>query len=123
MSKLLAEEELDRNYYEQYVKKNRVFILGAGFSVAAGVPLTASLLDKTMKKFSAECPGIFSRVDGYAKESAENIDGEVDVEIYHTPALLKYGTWSHYSPLGEVEPFLVLPGYGKAFDVRSNAVL
>jgi len=26
-------------------------------------------------------------------------------------------------PLGEVDPFLVLPGYGKAFDVRANAVL
>ena len=47
----------------------------------------------------------------------------LDTEIYHTPALLNYGTWSCYTPLGEVEPFLVLPGYGKAFDVRSNAVL
>ena len=258
-------EETSRDWYEQYVKKNRVFILGAGFSAAAGVPLTASLLDKALKKFAAECPGIFSRVDGYAKESTENVDLEVDyskidfsdlctfleyielreygggerwkdagsreklalrfylaktiaehtpdaanlpdlyvefaaqlhehdivisfnwdgllevalqklgkpytynfkeegsiklcklhgsinwrldapnnlgtpvdtlgweslgftegmleTEIYHTPSLLKYSTWSHYSPLGEVEPFLVLPGHGKAFDVRSNAVL
>lgn len=261
----MAENEIDRRWYEQNVRKNRVFILGAGFSAAAGVPLTAALLDKTMKKFSAECPGTFKRVDGYAKTSTENIDGEVDyssvdfsdlctfleyielreygggerwtnagsreklalrfylaktiaehtpsesdlpdlyvefasqlhkrdiiisfnwdgllevalrklgkpytynfgkknaiklcklhgsvnwrldtpnilgapvdtlrweslkftegmleTEIYHTPELLNYGTWSRYAPNGEVEPFLVLPGYGKAFDVRSNAVL
>ncbi len=261
----MTENEPDRRWYEQYVRKNRVFILGAGFSAAAGVPLTAPLLDKAMKKFAAECPGIFERVDGYAKESTGNIDGEVDyagvsfsdlctfleyielreygggerwtnagsreklalrfylaktivehtpserdlpdlyvefasqlherdiiisfnwdsllevalqklgkpytynfgeenaiklcklhgsinwrldkpnnlgtpvdtldweslkftegmldTEIYHTPALLNYETWGRYAPLGEVEPFLVLPGYGKAFDVRSNAVL
>ena len=261
----MINNNLDQNSYEQFVRKNRVFILGAGFSAAAGVPLTASLLDKTMKKFSAECPGIFARIDSYAKESTENIDGKVDysvvdfsdlctfiedielreygggerwknagsreklalrfylaktiaehtptdsdipdlylefaaqlherdvvisfnwdglvetalhrlgkpysynleeedaiklcklhgsinwrldtpnnlgtpvdtlgwqslkftegmldTEIYHTPALLNYRVWNHYSPLGEVEPFLVLPGYGKAFDVRSNAAL
>lgn len=261
----MAENEPDRRWYEQYVRRNRVFILGAGFSAAAGVPLTAALLEKTMKKFSAECPGIFERVDSYAKESIESTDGKVDysgvdfsdlctfleyielreygggerwtnagsqeklalrfylaktiaehtpsesdlpdlyvefasqlherdiiisfnwdgllevalrklgkpytynfgeknaiklcklhgslnwrldtpnnlgtpvdtlgweslrftegmldTEIYHTPALLNYGTWGSYGPLGEVEPFLVLPGYGKAFDVRSNAVL
>lgn len=261
----MAENELDRRLDEQYVRKNRVFILGAGFSAAAGVPLTAALLDKTMKKFSAECPGTFKRVDGYAKTSTENTEGEVDyssvdfsdlctfleyielreygggerwtnagsreklalrfylaktiaehtpsesnlpdlyvefasqlherdiiisfnwdgllevalrklgkpytynfgkknaiklcklhgsvnwrldtpnilgtpvntlrweslkftegmleTEIYHTPELLNYGTWGRYAPNGEVEPFLVLPGYGKAFDVRFNAVL
>jgi hypothetical protein len=74
----MAENELDRRLDEQYVRKNRVFILGAGFSAAAGVPLTAALLDKTMKKFSAECPGTFKRVDGYAKTSTENTEGEVD---------------------------------------------
>jgi hypothetical protein len=44
-------------------------------------------------------------------------------EIYFTPELASYATWSRYSPLGEIEPFLVLPGYGKAFDVRSLATL
>lgn len=44
-------------------------------------------------------------------------------EIYQTPALLRFATWLRYTPLGEVDPFLVLPGYGKAFDVRANAVL
>ncbi|MCZ6733462.1 MAG: hypothetical protein O7B27_13115 [Gammaproteobacteria bacterium] len=260
----MTEGGTDRQWYE-YVKRNRVFILGAGFSDAAGVPLTAPLLEKAMGMFSVECPGLFSRVDGYARESVEDIDSEVNytaidfsdfctyleyvelreygggerwantgsreklalrfylaktiaehtpskasippmyvefaeqlhkgdivisfnwdgllevalqrvgkpytynfsaedhiklcklhgsvnwrldepnnlgtpvdtlgweslrftegmmtTEIFHTPALLNFETWRSYSPLGEVEPFLVLPGYGKAFDVRSNAVL
>jgi len=251
--------------YEQYVKKNRVFILGAGFSVAAGIPLTCPLLEKTMNKFSAECPGIFSRVNSYSKESIGNMDSKVeyskinfsdlctfleyielreygggerfssagsreklalrfylaktiaehtpcdskipkvyidfasqlhkrdivisfnwdcllevtlnklgmpytynfgnknaiklcklhgsinwrlnepndlgrhrntlgwesmklteglmDKEIFHTSELLHYETWDFYNVLGEVEPFLVLPGYGKSFDVRSIATL
>lgn len=250
---------------ESYIKRNRVFILGSGFSADAGIPLTTTLLEKTMNKFSIECPGIFECVNGYASESIEapnenvnyadinfsdlctfleyielreygggerwtdsgsreklalryylaktivehtpsqdeipdiyiqfaeqlherdivisfnwdgllevvlqkvgkpftynfsddnaiklcklhgsinwrlgepnNIgrpvntlgweslkftEGMMGVEIYHTPELLKYDSWAKYSPLGEVEPFLVLPGYGKAFDVRSNAVL
>jgi len=255
----------DRQWYEEYVTRNRVFILGAGFSAGAGVPLTPQLLEKTMTKFSAECPGIFSRVGGYARESLGSINSRIDYskvsisdlctflefielreygggerwsdagsreklalrfylsktlvehtpdkdalptvyvqfaeqlhehdvvisfnwdgllevalqrvakaytynfshekaikvcklhgsvnwrlgeptslrgpvdtlgweslhftegimrqEMYSTPALLQFDTWRHYSPLGEVEPFLVLPGYGKAFDVRSIAVL
>jgi len=256
--------DTDRQSYDDYIKRNRVFILGGGFSVAAGVPLTKLLLDKAMQKFRAECPGIFSRVDRYARESTGHLDNEVDYseisfsnlctlleyvelreygggerwsdagsreklalrfylsktvaehtpatenvpdlyvefaeqlhsrdivisfnwdgllevaldrvgkfytynfaedsiklcklhgsvnwrlgepndlgtpvdtlgwkplgfahgitsnEIYWTPALLSFATWEYQSPLGEVEPFLVLPGYGKAFDVRSNAYL
>ncbi len=263
----MTEDKSGKSKHEQNVKRNRVFILGAGFSAAAGVPLTSTLLEKTMAKFSSESPGLFARVDDYAKECTENTDGKVDysvvdfsslctfleyielseygggerwkdagsreklalrfylaktiaehtpsesdlpvlyeefasqlherdivisfnwdcllevalhklgkpytynnfgdnssiklgklhgsinwcldaptnhlgtpvntlawqslrltegmldTEIYHTPALLKYRTWGRYTDLGEVEPFLVLPGYGKAFDVRFNAVL
>jgi len=254
----------NRRWHEEYVRRNRVFILGAGFSAAAGVPLTGPLLEAAMKKFSAECLGVFAQVDGYAKESIPLMSGEVDYcqidfsdlctfleyvelreygggerwsdagsreklglrfylsktlvehtpraedipplnldfarqlherdivisfnwdgllevalqrlgkpysynfadnaiklcklhgsinwrlgksnnlgtaldplgwqplgfaqgimsqEIYSTPALLTFATWHNHSPLGEVEPFLVLPGFGKAFDVRSNATL
>jgi|GEM_PF-1351117 len=255
----------DRNSLEQYVKRNRVFILGAGFSIGAGIPLTDELLANAMKKFAIECPGIYSRVENYAKESLGLIDEDLDLtrlsfselctflefielreygggerwcengsreklalrfylaktivehtplvksvpqlyldfaaqlherdivislnwdgllevaleamgktytynfsdenaiklyklhgsvnwrvgepnqwgepvntlgwqsleftkgmmtrEIYHSPALLRLATWLRYAPLGEVDPFLVLPGYGKAFDVRANAVL
>ena len=55
--------------HEQLIRKNRVFILGAGFSAAAGVPLTNELLVEAMKLFAAECPGIYSRVENYALEA------------------------------------------------------
>lgn len=56
-------------------------------------------------------------------QSLEFTKGMMIREIYHSPALLRFSTWQHYAPLGEVDPFIVLPGYGKAFDVRANAVL
>lgn len=255
----------DCNSFEQYVKRNRVFILGSGFSAGAGIPLTEELLASAMKKFSIECPGIYALVENYAKESVGSLDSDLDLarvtfselctflefielreygggerwcengsreklalrfylaktimertpsgksipqlyidfatqlherdivislnwdgllevaleavgktytynfsdkrsiklcklhgsvnwrlgeptqwresvntldwqslefkkgmmtrEIYHSPTLLRFATWQHYTPMGEVDPFLVLPGYGKAFDVRANAVL
>ena len=245
--------------------KPRLFILGAGFSVAAGVPLTEKLLACAMEKFSLECSGIYARVENYAREIVGLVDDPLDwakitfselctylafielreygggerwssngrkeklalrfylgksivektpakgfipqiyldfvaqlherdivislnwdgllelaleavgktytynfadehaiklckmhgsvnwrlggpnrfcaltnrlewhsldlsgggrnPEIYHSTQLLHYSTWLPYAPLEEVEPFLVLPGYGKAFDVRANAVL
>lgn len=255
----------NRSSFESYVKRKRVFILGAGFSAGAGIPLTEELLARGMKKFEIECPGIYSRVENYAKESLGSIDETLDLkkinfselctflefielreygggerwcengsreklalrfylaktimegahrtdslphlyldfaaqlhqgdvvislnwdvllevalkavgkdytynfsdekaiklvklhgsvnwrlgepnlcgepvntlgwqsleftngviarDIYHSPALLHFDTWRSYKPLGEVDPFLVLPGYGKSFDVRANAVL
>lgn len=53
----------------------------------------------------------------------EFMEGIMTREIYHSSSLLRFSTWHRYAPLGELEPFLVLPGYGKAFDVRANAVL
>lgn len=257
--------EPDRTHFEKYVKQNRLFILGAGFSAAAGIPLTEKLLAEAMNKFSIECPSIYSRVENYAKECTGSTDQNLDIskisfselctflefielreygggerwcdngsreklalrfylaktiaertptasslppiylnfakqlherdivislnwdgllevaleavgkrytynfsdegaiklcklhgsvnwrlgvpnqwgasvntlgwqsmeftngmmprEIYHSPFPLQFSTWHRYSPLGELDPFLVLPGYGKAFDVRANAVL
>lgn len=64
--------------FSNYVTQNRVFILGAGFSASAGVPLTDQLLTDALGKFSDECPGIYSRVENYAKaaigESGEDLD-------------------------------------------------
>jgi len=56
-------------------------------------------------------------------ESMQSTKGMMKDELFHTSTLLDYKAWHQFSPLGELEPFLVLPGYGKAFDVRSNAVL
>lgn len=59
----------DPHLFAQHLRRNRVFILGAGFSAGAGIPLTEGLLAKAMKTFSIECPGIYSRVENYAKAS------------------------------------------------------
>ncbi len=52
--------------WSEYARKRRVFILGAGFSAAAGVPMTRTLLTTAMEMFAAECPGIYERVCNYA---------------------------------------------------------
>jgi len=250
--------------FDEHMRASRVFILGAGFSALAGIPLTSALLRDAMRIFAEECNGIFQRVDGYARDLDWSVDGEVDYsslsfselcthleyielseygggerwsdegsreklalrfylakciaratpnanvipdvylefaqqltdrdvvisfnwdcllelallsvgknysynfgdncirlvkphgsinwrlnrpknlkgpvntlgwnpigfaqglieqEIWHTPELLDKSVWDKYEPIGEVQPFLVLPGYGKAFDVRSNATL
>jgi hypothetical protein len=49
--------------------------------------------------------------------------GLIEVDLYSSVDLLRAETWNLYRPLGELQPFLVLPGYGKAFDVRSIASL
>jgi len=49
--------------------------------------------------------------------------GMMDNEIHYCNDLLKKNTWSQYAPFSEVEPFIVLPGYGKGFDVRHIAPL
>ncbi len=42
------------------------------------------------------------------------------LEIYKSDKLLDYKYWK--KNVSSIEPFLVLPGYGKAFDVRFNAL-
>lgn len=254
-----------QNKHHDAVRANRVFLLGAGFSAAAGVPLTQQLLEDALRRFSMECPGIYSRVEGYAQESIGQEDGPLDLatlnfselctfleyielreygggerwsehgsreklalryylaktivastptpdrvpelyrefagilqprdmvisfnwdglleaaltavgktytydrqdenaitisklhgsvnwrlgepkrldarpsrlpwqkldfgsgmmdrSLYAASDLLRLGTWARFGPLDEVDPYLVLPGYGKAFDVRANAPL
>ena len=251
--------------FRKSLKANRVFILGAGFSASAGVPLTNELLQEALALFAVECPGIFSRVEDYAKESMGQAEGALDIQhlnfselctflefielreygggerwnqngsreklalryylaktivartpkpgdvpdlyrefaaqlqphdfiisfnwdglleaslqaigkpytydrsdenaitiskmhgsvnwhlgaprslggelpilrwkeldfgsgmmersLYQVPDLLDLGCWNKFQPLGEVDPYLVLPGYGKAFDLRANAPL
>lgn len=54
--------------WSAYARKRRVFILGAGFSAAAGIPMTSTLLAVAMKTFASECPGIYERVCNYARD-------------------------------------------------------
>ena len=254
-----------KDSFKKYVVKNRLFVLGAGFSDEAGVPLTNELLKLAMSKFAAECPGLYERVNNYAKACFsvedeldyskvnfsdlftfleyqelreyggcerwsdagsreklalkfylaktiaeftprdENIpkiyirfaeqlherdiiiifnwdclleaalkkiekeytynfeenkiklcklhgsvnwclgvpevltkpikknilewqpiklsNGLIPIDIYQSPRLINFNDWKPFQPLGQVEPFLVVPGYGKAFDVRAIATL
>lgn len=49
--------------------------------------------------------------------------GIMDNEVYYCNDLLERNIWSQYGPFSEVEPFIVLPGYGKGYDVRHIAPL
>lgn len=69
----------DRSAFCDSIKENRVFVLGAGFSASAGVPLTNELLETSLKMFSAECPGIYDRVERYAMEALGQEAGSLDV--------------------------------------------
>ena len=51
----------------QHIRNKRTFFLGAGFSAEAGIPLTNSLLSLTMQRFQNDCPGIFERINNYAR--------------------------------------------------------
>jgi hypothetical protein len=48
-------------------QKCRIFVLGAGFSAAAGIPMTASVLDQAMRLFNLQCAGVFERVKNYTQ--------------------------------------------------------
>ena len=68
--------------------------MGAGFSASADIPLTVKLLQLAMKKFSQECPGLFQRVDNYARECTQyHGDDELDyskVDFSHLFTFLEY---------------------------------
>jgi hypothetical protein len=65
----------DDREWSEYARKRRVFILGAGFSASAGIPLTATLLETAMKTFATECPGIYERVCNYTRDIQWDDDG------------------------------------------------
>ena len=56
-------------------------------------------------------------------KSLKFTEGMLETEMYYSDALNNYSVWNSEGGNSQIEPFLVLPGYGKAFDVRSNAVL
>ena len=127
----MTEEKADTYSYERYVKKSRVFILGAGFSVAAGIPLTSPLLSLSMKKFSDECEGIFSRVDGYAKECFEAPETELDYSKVNFSELCtfleyielrEYGGGERWSDAGSREKLALKFYLAKTIGYRSQGV-
>lgn len=44
-------------------------------------------------------------------------------EVFYCDELLSYETWQRYRALADVRPFIILPGFGKAFDIRVLAPL
>ena len=85
-----------------YIRTNRVFVLGAGFSAAAGVPLTQELLRLTMDKLRSESPGIFTRVNGCAKTCFQRDNREIDyshVDFSGLCTFLEYMELQEYAGL------------------------
>lgn len=85
--------------FREEIRKSRTFILGAGFSAAAGVPMIAELLTKAMESFKKECDGIFQRVDNYARECFQVKDTE-DVD-YSKVSFSELCTFLEYIELRE----------------------
>jgi hypothetical protein len=57
---------------DDYLRHTRTIVLGAGFSAAGGIPLTADLLPRALRRFRIECNGIFSRIEGHAMDCFAN---------------------------------------------------
>jgi hypothetical protein len=79
------------------VRKRRLFILGAGFSTGAGIPMTAPLLSQAMKLFREESPGLWPRVDGYVR-ACFGLENE---PRYDQLNLAEICTFLHYVELRE----------------------
>lgn len=56
-------------------------------------------------------------------QSMDYTKGMMDVEMYYSSNLISRSEWFKPIRNPEIAPFLVLPGYGKSFDVRANAVM
>ena len=80
-----------------FIRRRRVFILGAGFSAAAGIPMTGPLLSLAMNRFREESPGLWSRVYRYVR-ACFGLDGEPD---YERLSLAEICTFLHYVELRE----------------------
>jgi len=82
--------------YNEFIKNNRLFILGAGFSAGAGIPMIGNILEKTMNLFKNEASGLFERVNNYAK-----ICFQKDYIDYSAVDFSKLCTYLEYIELSE----------------------
>lgn len=80
------------------ITNNRLFILGAGFSAEANIPLMNRLLPLAMAKFSSECPSIYERVENYARECFFTENNSID---YSGNRLSELCTFLEYIELRE----------------------
>lgn len=89
--------ESNHSWIDDEISASRLFILGAGFSAGADVPLTANLLEIAMTTFRRECPGIFTRIDGRVRDYF----GLVSAPDYGTLDFSEFCTFLHYLELSE----------------------
>lgn len=75
----------------QRIKQNRLFILGAGFSADAGIPMINKLLSDSMQLFKSESRGLFERINQYARICfAENVIDYTQVNFSDFCTFLEY---------------------------------
>lgn len=70
---------MEMDEYPKSTRRNRVFILGAGFSAGADIPMTGTLLAKAMILCRAEASGLCERIDNYAR-MAGGLGDEAEVD-------------------------------------------
>lgn len=85
--------------FKSQIKQNRTFILGAGFSAHAGVPMIGELLHRTMTNFKRDCYGLYQRVDNYAHECF-NFDQSLNID-YSSVSFSDLCTFLEYIELRE----------------------
>lgn len=99
MNEVHSRDALSRAF-EDRVRSSRVFVLGAGFSAGAGVPLTADLLNDAMRIADVEIPGIAKRIRRHIDTCFNLRGGEPD---FRALSLSDICTFLHYLELRERE--------------------
>jgi hypothetical protein len=115
---------------EKEMQENNVFILGAGFSVGAGIPTMDSLLEKAMSVFKSECNGIYQRIT--EKVSAYYGIKEVDYQKINFSELctfldylelIEFGGGERFSDYGSRERLALKYFLCKAISVSTPEII
>lgn len=77
------------------IEKIRLFVLGAGFSESAGIPMTKSLLSGALEIMKEECPGIYQRIENRAHTCFEN-DLPLSGQCLDAAGFSKLSSFLHY---------------------------
>lgn len=77
------------------VEKIRLFVLGAGFSAGAGIPMTHSLLSGALEIMKEECTGIYQRIENSAQTCFEN-DLPLSDQCLDAAGFSKLSSFLHY---------------------------
>jgi hypothetical protein len=78
----------------------RTFVLGAGFSAGAGIPMTDTLLREALTLMRAEAPGLFERIEGHACVCFDN-DMPLLSRTLDAPAFMRLASYLHYIEMTE----------------------